>query len=215
MVDNNNQFTNEKNLFTIIDNTTEKDNLNLEKINLNEQVEKEITEEEYLLECSRYNDIEGVKDVLECGVVKINYQDINKNTALHMAAANSNNEIMELLINAGIDLNLVNSSGNTSLHWAAINNNFEGVKILVKHNANLKIKNELNKTASEEGFDRGYIELSEYLIEFEVCDSENSSIIKEDIEMKEFEEDVKNSEIVDDNQNNINIDLEMNNDIDD
>lgn len=214
MVDND-DITNEKNLFTIIDNTTETSNLNLEKITLNKEVDKEITEEEYLLECSRYNDIEGVKDVLECGIVKINYQDINKNTALHMAAANSNNEVMELLINAGIDLNIVNSSGNTSLHWASINNNLEGVKVLVKHNANLKIKNELNKTASEEGFDRGYIELSEYLIENELCDSENSSIIKEDMEMKEFEEDVKNSEIIDDNQNNINIDLEMNNNIDD
>lgn len=42
----------------------------------------EITEEEFFLECCRYNDIDGVKDVLECGVVKLNYQDKEKNSAL-------------------------------------------------------------------------------------------------------------------------------------
>ena len=45
--------------------------------------ENEITEEEYLLECSRFNDIEGVKDVLNCGLVKIDYQnEHSKNSAL-------------------------------------------------------------------------------------------------------------------------------------
>lgn len=80
------------------------------------QEEQVITEEEFLCECSRYNDIEGVKDVLSCGVVKLNYQNEHtKNSALHMACANANIEIIELLLNAGIDVNLQNDSGNTAL----------------------------------------------------------------------------------------------------
>ena len=35
----------------------------------------ELTEEEFLLESSRYNDIEAVLDVMNAGVVKINYQN--------------------------------------------------------------------------------------------------------------------------------------------
>ena len=153
----------------------------------NEQV---LTEEEYFLECCRYNDIEGVKDVLECNVVKLNYQDKNKNSALHMASANSNLDIMRMILKAGIQVDLQNESGNTPLHWAAMNNNIEGVKLLVEYNSDIKIKNNTEKAAAEEAFDRGYNDISDYLIEIEVEHSKSSSIMQDDFEIKELEEDL-------------------------
>lgn len=67
-------------LYVLIEETYKNDQIkNIE----NTSEEKEITEEEYLLECSRYNDLEGVNDVLECGVVKLDYQnETTKNSAL-------------------------------------------------------------------------------------------------------------------------------------
>lgn len=52
-----------------------------EKMNIDDE-EVHISEEDYLLECSRFNDIDGVNDVLSCGVVKLNYQDSSLNSAL-------------------------------------------------------------------------------------------------------------------------------------
>lgn len=162
-------------------------NIDQQKNEANEQV---LTEEEYFIECCRYNDIEGVKDVLECNVVKLNYQDKYKNSALHMASANSNLDIMRMILKAGIQVDLQNESGNTALHWAAMNNNFEGVKLLVEYNSDIKIKNNTDKAAAEEAFDRGYNEISDYLIEIEVEHSKSSSIMQDDFEIKELEEDL-------------------------
>lgn len=154
-----------------------------------------ITEEEYLLECCRFNDIEGIKDVLSCGVVKLNYQDQYLNSALHMASANNNIEIVKLLLEAGIDLNLQNSSGNSALHWAAMNNNVTVVKMLIDKKANSKLKNNMNKTATEEAYERGNTEIADFLVEVEVNESKDSSIIQEeDNEIKELEDDLKDIE---------------------
>ena len=66
----------EKDLSNQLDNK-----LSLDYINNTE--DQEISEEEFLLECCRYNDIEGVKDVLDCGLVKLDYQNKESlNTAL-------------------------------------------------------------------------------------------------------------------------------------
>lgn len=46
----------------------------IEDINDNNDM-VELTEEEYLLESSRYNDIDAVLDVINLGVVKIDYQN--------------------------------------------------------------------------------------------------------------------------------------------
>lgn len=47
---------------------------NIDDINDNNDM-VELTEEEYLLESSRYNDIDAVLDVINLGVVKIDYQN--------------------------------------------------------------------------------------------------------------------------------------------
>lgn len=47
---------------------------NIQDINENNDM-VELTEEEYLLESSRYNDIDAVLDVINLAVVKIDYQN--------------------------------------------------------------------------------------------------------------------------------------------
>ena len=162
----------------------------------NMEEEKEITEEEYLLECARYNDIEGVKDVLACGLVKLNYQNELKNTALHMSSANNNTEIVEILLESGIDVNLQNESGETALHWACVNGHLNVVKLLVKFKINSKLLNFNQKTAIEEAYERGFLEISDFLIENTDDSVSSSAIFEEKLTDKDLEEEFKNDNLI-------------------
>jgi len=51
-----------------------------------------------------------------------NYKDTETgNSAIHMACANGNIEILKMLLENGGDVNILNSSKNSPLHWAALN----------------------------------------------------------------------------------------------
>lgn len=70
------------------------------------------------------------------------------------------------------------------------------MKILIENKADYKILNDSNKTACEEAYDRGFFDISEYLIENESDHSCQSSLtdIKEDPETIEMEAELKETE---------------------
>ncbi len=90
------------------------------------------------------------------------------------------------------------------------------VKLLFDNGASIEIKNLLKRTAGEEAFDKGFYEISEFLVEKEVSKLKNVEIIendKEEAELFEQEEMLinQNDLINDNNQNNPNdIDKELN-----
>ena len=99
---------------------------------------------EALIDCTRYNEIDDVKELVLKHNANINYQDTeNKKTALHVfviiqlflyilqaAAVNGSLELVIFLIQNGAK-HLLNDSGNTPLHWAALNGKDEIVKYLL------------------------------------------------------------------------------------
>jgi hypothetical protein len=74
-----------KEIFTIInDPNIDTNKIKNEKEKTNEEEELEsITDEEYLLDCSRFGDLDELKNLLEENkTIDINYKDQNKNNSL-------------------------------------------------------------------------------------------------------------------------------------
>lgn len=129
--------------------------------------EEYITNEEFLLECARFNDLPALKNALNTSITNLNqnYQDFRGNTALHMASANGHVDMVKFLINElKCDINIINNSGSSALSWAALNGQKEVVSILIKNGANVNTKNNLGKTPSEEAYDSGFYDISEMLV---------------------------------------------------
>lgn len=59
-----------------------------------------------LLQCARYDEKEDMEAFLKLPEVKVNFQNEDGNTALHMAAANNHVEILKSLIGHKADVSL-------------------------------------------------------------------------------------------------------------
>lgn len=75
-----------------------------------------------------------------------------------------------------------------------MNDCMECVKVLLEFKADYRIKNSLDKTATEEAYDRALYHISEYLIEQEPDSSLGSSIIQEDLDANELDEELRGCE---------------------
>ena len=121
--------------------------------------EEEMTYGDYMLMSARGGDLDAIKECL-AEEVPINHQDEEmKNSALHLAAANGHQEVVEFLLDAGADINLLNSSKNTPLHWACLLGRIDIVKLLCDwHNkkpdsgikADMNLKNQFGRIPMEE-----------------------------------------------------------------
>jgi hypothetical protein len=79
---------------------------------------------------------------------KVRLVDKEKNTALHRLVQNTSDDtLIRLLINQGIDVNAVNKAGQTALMLAAENGNDESVKALLEAGADVNRKDREGKTA--------------------------------------------------------------------
>lgn len=87
---------------------------------------------EALIDCTRYDEIDDVKDLVLNQGASVNYADDFKKTALHTAAANGSIPLCEFLLSQGAQVDPVNESGNTPLHWAALNGHDAVAKLLLK-----------------------------------------------------------------------------------
>ncbi len=59
---------------------------------------------------------------------------------IHWAADRGNTEILQFLLNSGVDINLVDRDGQTALHYASSCGHLECVKLLIKFGADRTIK---------------------------------------------------------------------------
>jgi len=82
--------------------------------------------------------------------LNIDLQDINGNTALHIASKyNASSSIVKLLLNAGCNINIKNKEKDTPAHFAAKNfskNSFNILLELIKAGANINQNNKRNGT---------------------------------------------------------------------
>uniref|UniRef100_A0A7N2KMP0 Uncharacterized protein n=1 Tax=Quercus lobata TaxID=97700 RepID=A0A7N2KMP0_QUELO len=79
--------------------------------------------------------------------------------ALHMAAANGHLDVVEYLINRGVDLNAINEEKNTPLHWACLNGHIEVVKKLILAGANVTELNSYERTPMDEAVSGGKMDV--------------------------------------------------------
>lgn len=65
---------------------------------------------------------------------------------IHWAADRGNTEILQFLLNSGVDINLVDPDGQTALHYASSCGHLECVKLLTKFGADRMIKDKESQT---------------------------------------------------------------------
>ncbi len=146
---------------------------------------------EVLLESARYGEEEVVRELLASaaagqGDLDLNGRDGRGNTALHMASANGNLGIVQLLLAANkeassngdesakmkVDVNATNEHGNSALHWVAtqpeMTKEHEAiVELLLSAGADPNIKNDRGRTPLNDAADRGNTALCELLVRFD------------------------------------------------
>jgi len=88
-----------------------------------------------LLNCAALGDLEGVRKLLSEGVNPTVY-NVDRITPLHQSCLENDEEITELLIEAGCDIDSLDNELWTPLHAAVSLANYECVDLLLKHNAN-------------------------------------------------------------------------------
>lgn len=70
-------------------------------------------------------------------------RDQQGTTMIHMASANNNVEVLQLLlVSASVEhVNVVNERGNTALHWSTMNGHVEATRVLIDAGADPNLKN--------------------------------------------------------------------------
>lgn len=91
----------------------------------------------------------GVNHTYSDGSGSINYQDVDGNTPLIVAAATSQGSLASLLIDKGAEVNLSNILGETALMHAIQDNNPELVEYLIKRDADCTATTNDGKTVLE------------------------------------------------------------------
>jgi len=82
-----------------------------------------------------------VGELHECRSVNfLNLRDHAGDTALHLAAAQGHNEVVEHLLSRGIEMEIRNFAGRTALHLACLNCNLDCIKTLVEAGANARMR---------------------------------------------------------------------------
>lgn len=119
--------------------------------------------DEQLHKAAYYGDIEMVKSLLK-EQPDPDERDSFGGTALHAAMFQNNLEIVELLIDAGLDVNAQGiSNGYTPLHDAVWNNNLGAAKLLVQNGAKIDITSKEGLTPHEKALKEGKTEIAAYL----------------------------------------------------
>lgn len=110
--------------------------------------------------------------------------DLNKNkhvyNALHIAAAMGRHEIVDFLLQIGMDVNDVDDSGYTPLHWATQEGKLDVVELLVRKKANLEAKDNNGFAPIHIAASEGHIEIMKLFINNNVdvnikCDGDGHS----------------------------------------
>lgn len=98
--------------------------------------------------------------------VNVNAKGMENNTALIKAAKNSNNAVINLLLNKCLSIELDAQEdlfGGTALIWCARSNNKEAVEMLIEAGANINIVDKESKTALDIALSKGYNSIAQLL----------------------------------------------------
>lgn len=82
-------------------------------------------------------------------IAEIGIYDNDMNTAMHVAAANNQVEVMKFLIEKNVNIDAQNTSGETALHLAAFENSKDAINVLLENDANTLIKDNSGRLASK------------------------------------------------------------------
>lgn len=118
---------------------------------------------EEMVLCARYGEMEEMVALLDAGI-PVDYKNSSDNTALHMVAANGNEECAKALIERGAR-DQPNGGGNYALHWAVQNQHLPVVKVLLtSSHANVLAQNGFGKSAVTEAFGRENVDITAALL---------------------------------------------------
>ncbi|XP_055855577.1 tyrosine-protein kinase Shark [Episyrphus balteatus] len=82
-----------------------------------------------------------VSELLKCGYRNVDAKNQDGQTAVHLAALHSSEEILKLLLNANVNVNCMDSNGNTPLHYACRTKSASFVRTLIAAKANIQVRN--------------------------------------------------------------------------
>ena len=147
----------------------DEDDNNEKSIGLSDSQSKEeaLTLEEYYLECSRYGELNDLKEAMKDAKkdFNVNLVDFGGNTALHLASANGFIDVVKYLVNElHCDIDPKNKSLSTPLSWAAFNGQKNVVEFLLEKGADFNFKNINGKKPSELAYDSGFYDVSDILL---------------------------------------------------
>lgn len=94
---------------------------------------------------ARYWNIPVQRHLLSAGA-DVHFRDRYQRTVLHKA---SYVEVLQVMLDAGVDINAVDSTGNTPLHVAASHGRHDLVKFLLKKGATTYLMNDDDQTAAD------------------------------------------------------------------
>ncbi len=78
-------------------------------------------------------------------IAELGIYDNDMNTAMHIAAANNQVEVMKFLVKKNVNIDAQNAQGETALHVAAFENSKGAITVLLENNANTLIKDKNGK----------------------------------------------------------------------
>ena len=147
----------------------DEDDNNEKSVGLSDSQSKEeaLTLEEYYLECSRYGELNDLKEAMKDAKkdFNVNLVDFGGNTALHLASANGFIGVVKYLVNElHCDIDPKNKSLSTPLSWAAFNGQKNVVEFLLEKGADFNCKNINGKKPSELAYDSGFYDVSDILL---------------------------------------------------
>lgn len=102
-------------------------------------------------ECEGSGMADTLRVLLAAGA-DVDSRDINKQTALHLAAYHRRTEVISILLSAGADVDALDNFHDTALHVATQDGiidyfDIDAVKVLLKFGANVHARNDLQETA--------------------------------------------------------------------
>ena len=89
-------------------------------------------------------------DDLDEPINPLTYHWPEGDSCLHIAALRGNKRVVEILLDAGLDINEKGDMGNTPLHYAKSHGTPEVVDLLIKRGADVNVVNEFGRKPLED-----------------------------------------------------------------
>ena len=107
---------------------------------------------------------ETVRYLLCLPEVEVDHANDEGRTALHLAADNEHEDVVQVLIDAGADIEVRNNGGNSPLHFACRSGSLDSVKLLVRAGAGVRVTDNEGDTSLTIAACDGHTETVRYLV---------------------------------------------------